>query len=154
MLVRTAHAGDVPAILAIEQSMSTAAHWTAAQYEMRLENGCVLVAELKGRLCGFVCTGIAAGEWEVENVVTAASQLRRGVADQLMQALISRALDANASSVILEVRAGNVPARRLYEKHGFREVGRRANYYRDPSDDAILYTFAATLFSQPQREPR
>jgi len=147
--IRKATRADIPAIQSIEQAAPTAAHWTSAQYETRMENGCVVVAESNSELCGFVCARIAADEWEVENVVTAKSQLRRGVADQLMQALIGRALDVKAASILLEVRAANVAARRLYEKHGFREVGRRPNYYRDPVDDAILYTFTASLFSQP-----
>ena len=40
----------------------------------------------------------------------------------------------------LEVRAGNAPAIALYEKLGFREVGRRKNYYRAEHEDALLMT--------------
>ena len=40
----------------------------------------------------------------------------------------------------LEVRAGNAPAIGLYEKLGFREVGRRKNYYREEGEDALLLT--------------
>ncbi len=41
--------------------------------------------------------------------------------------------------ILLEVRESNLPARRLYEKHAFRDVGRRRMYYKDPAEDAILY---------------
>ncbi len=33
----------------------------------------------------------------------------------------------------------NQAARRLYEKHGFQEAGRRRAYYRNPEEDAVLY---------------
>jgi [ribosomal protein S18]-alanine N-acetyltransferase len=53
--------------------------------------------------------------------------------------LIQRAGNDAAPAILLEVRESNLPARRLYEKHGFREVGRRRAYYRDPAEAAILY---------------
>jgi len=137
--IRSAVLADVPAILAIEQAAPTAAHWSAEQYKSRLEGGALLVAESDRKVCGFLCARVAAGEWEIENVVVAEASLRRGAADQLMQTLIGRAAEGAASRLLLEVRESNLPARRLYEKHGFREVGRRPRYYRDPLDDAILY---------------
>ena len=39
---------------------------------------------------------------------------------------------------MLEVRDSNEPAISLYEKLGFREVGRRKNYYRNPKEDALI----------------
>jgi len=56
-----------------------------------------------------------------------------------LRELIRRAESEAASAILLEVRESNLPARRLYEKHGFREVGRRRVYYQDPADDAVLY---------------
>ena len=38
-----------------------------------------------------------------------------------------------AGAVFLEVDEDNVPARKLYRRAGFREVGRRAGYYQDPT---------------------
>jgi ribosomal-protein-alanine N-acetyltransferase len=102
-------------------------------------SGVVLVAEEAGTVCGFVCAQAVAGEWEIENVVVAAEFLRRGIADQLVRALIQRAQSEAASALLLEVRESNLPARSLYEKHAFRQVGRRRVYYRDPVEDAILY---------------
>jgi ribosomal-protein-alanine N-acetyltransferase len=68
----------------------------------------------------------------------AAEFLRRGIADELLRELVQRA-ESEVSAILLEVRESNLPARRLYEKHGFREVGRRREYYREPAEDAILY---------------
>jgi len=137
--IRSAALTDVPAILAIEQRAPGAAHWTSDQYSKLVGSEVVLVAEEAGMLCGFVCAKAAAGEWEIENVVVAAAFLRRGIANELLRNLIQRAVGEAASAILLEVRESNLPARRLYEKHGFREVGRRRLYYRDPMEDAVLY---------------
>jgi ribosomal-protein-alanine N-acetyltransferase len=141
--IRSATLNDVPAILAIEQQAPNAAHWAAEQYKKLVDSGVVLVAEEAaeeaGKLCGFVCAKAVAGEWEIENVVVAAEFLRRGIASELVGALIQRAAGEGASAILLEVRESNLLTRRLYEKHGFREVGRRRVYYRDPVEDAILY---------------
>ena len=71
--------------------------------------------------------------------MVAAEFLRRGIANELVRNLVQRAENEAASAILLEVRESNLPARGLYEKHGFREVGRRGVYYRDPVEDAILY---------------
>ncbi len=49
--------------------------------------------------------------------------LRRGIGNELLRELIQSAENGAASAILLEVRESNLPARRLYEKNGFREVG-------------------------------
>jgi ribosomal-protein-alanine acetyltransferase len=137
--IRSAAFNDLPAILAIEQQSPSAAHWTPEQYNQLVDSGIVLVAEEAGKLAGFVCAKAVGGEWEIENVVAAVELLRRGIANELLRKLIERAQNEAASAILLEVRESNGPARRLYEKCGFCEVGRRRAYYRDPVEDAILY---------------
>ncbi len=141
--IRSAAPEDVPAILTIEQLAPGAAHWTSEQYNKLVDSGVVLVSEeaakQAGKLCGFVCAKAVAGEWEIENLAVSAEFLRRGIATELVRALIHRAENDAASAILLEVRESNLPARHLYEKHGFRKVGRRLLYYRDPVEDAILY---------------
>jgi ribosomal-protein-alanine acetyltransferase len=139
LVIRSAALNDVPAILPIEQQAANAAHWTSEQYEKLLDSGIILLAEEAGKACGFVCAKAVAGEWEIENVAVAAESLRRGIASELVRALIQRATSEAAFAILLEVRESNLPARGLYEKHGLREVGRRRGYYGDPEEDAILY---------------
>jgi ribosomal-protein-alanine N-acetyltransferase len=155
--IRSARLNDVAEILAIERQSPGAAHWTAEQYAKRVHSGVVLIAEPaaepaaehapgpcetpneRAALCGFICSHAVAGEWEIENVVVAAEFLRCGIAGELLGELIQRAVDQAASAILLEVRESNRPARQLYEKHGFGEVGRRRAYYSDPPEDAVLY---------------
>jgi ribosomal-protein-alanine acetyltransferase len=138
--IRSATLNDVPAILVIEQSSPSAAHWTFEQYTQLVDGGNVLVADEAGELCGFVCAKAVANEWEIENLVVAAEFLRHGVATKLLCKLIERARSGAASAILLEVRESNQAARRLYEKQGFRQVGRRPGYYRNPDEDAVLYS--------------
>ena len=130
---------DIPAIRALEQAAPTAAHWSPEQYAKLVATGLVLVAERNRQLCGVVCAKSVAGDWELENIVVASHSLRQGVADSLMRALLDRIGSSAVSRIFLEVRESNSPARRLYEKHGFKETGRRRNYYQNPLEDAILY---------------
>ena len=138
--VRPATSSEVAAILAIERQSPSAAHWTSEQYNNLLRNGVVLVSEEAGKLAGFICAKAVAGEWEIENVVVAPEFLRRGIASRLLSRLIQQARNAEASAILMEVRESNEPARRLYEKRDFREVGSRRAYYNDPVENAILYT--------------
>ncbi len=86
-----------------------------------------------------LCAKALGAEWELENIVVAEEFLRQGVADSLMLALLDRARSSCAAAIFLEVRESNRPARHLYEKHGFREAGRRRDYYQNPPEDAIRY---------------
>ncbi|MGB6383614.1 MAG: ribosomal protein S18-alanine N-acetyltransferase [Terriglobales bacterium] len=138
--IRAASLNDIPAILAIERSAPSAAHWTFEQYTELLGSGVVLVAEDAGQISGFIGATSIAGEWEIENVVVAAQFLRHGIANELLRELIRRAQSESAAALLLEVRESNLPARQLYKKHRFRELGRRPLYYKDPPEDAILYT--------------
>ena len=53
-------------------------------------------------------------------------------------ALVEALKDQGNHSLMLEVRVSNEPARKLYEKLGFTQVGLRKNYYRNPREDACI----------------
>lgn len=68
---------------------------------------------------------------------------RQRVGETLLVALLDLALARHAREATLEVRLSNVPARRLYEKYGFRPVGVRPRYYSDNNEDALIMTTEA-----------
>ena len=137
--IRSAVLDDVPALVAIERSAASAAHWTDEEYARSMESGIVFVSEEEKKISGFVCAKIIAGDWELENVVVDEQNRRRGIGDALLEEFLRSAKREAGRAVWLEVRESNHPARSLYEKHGFRETGRRRGYYRDPVEDAVLY---------------
>jgi [ribosomal protein S18]-alanine N-acetyltransferase len=63
-----------------------------------------------------------------------------GLGLHLMLALLDVAQASGAHLSTLEVRAGNLPAQRLYEKLGYEIAGRRRHYYRDGEDGLIMTT--------------
>lgn len=137
---------------AIEQESTTAAHWTTREYDALFAPDAprriALIASDDANcndVRGFLIARCALDEWEIENVVVAGGQRRRGMATQLVRELLLRAQQAEAQAVLLEVRESNLAARQLYEKAGFMEGGRRKNYYCDPKEDAFLLRISVAV---------
>ena len=83
-----------------------------------------------GRPAGFVLARHAAGEGEILTIAVARARRRSGIGRGLMDAVLRRLHHERTESVFLEVDEGNAAAIALYRRLGFREVGRRAAYYR------------------------
>lgn len=140
MLIRPAKPEDLDALVALEQSAGSAAHWSRSEYEKLLTGAdrLVLVAEREHQVAAFIVAHAVAEDWEIENVVVQANARRKGIASALVWTVLESTRADGQGRVYLEVRESNQPARRLYQAAGFREVGRRKGYYRDPVEDALL----------------
>lgn len=149
MLIRPATSADIPDMRALEQQAETAAHWAERDYgalfAAEAPKRLALVAGEGGYVAGFLIARCDLDEWELENVVVARERRRSGIGGQLAAALLHQATKAGATSVLLEVRESNGPARQLYKKFGFLEVGRRQNYYRNPAEDALLLKYSVSI---------
>jgi ribosomal-protein-alanine N-acetyltransferase len=137
-LIRPAARADLASLLPLQSCCPEAAQWTEEDYEGLLGGegaACCLAAEVDGQVAGFlVYRRVAAGELEILNLAVDPGLRRRGIG----KALLQRPPGENADEVFLEVRAGNTSAQRFYRESGFREVGRRPDYYRNPSEAAIV----------------
>jgi len=91
-------------------------------------------------LLGFIGVWLMAGEAHVVTVAVRQTHRRMGIGERLLIAAIEQAMEFGQEVVTLEVRASNDAARRLYEKYGFANVGRRVRYYTDNNEDAIIMT--------------
>ena len=80
----------------------------------------------------------APGEGQITNIATHPDARRRGAARKVLDALIEAAERRGAEQVSLEVRASNAAALALYEGRGFSVAGRRRNFYRAPTEDALV----------------
>jgi ribosomal-protein-alanine N-acetyltransferase len=114
----------------------------ASADQHRLRTG--WVAEQTGSgMAGFaVATGLsipgAAAECELEFVLVHPQVRRRGIGAMLVHAALNWARDLRADEIRLEVRESNTGAVQLYERCGFVLAGRRAAYFADPPEDALL----------------
>ena len=97
-----------------------------------------LVALDGDRLLGYVGSQTVVGETDMMNVAVHPEYRRQGVAEKLILALIEGLKGKESHCLTLEVRASNAPAIGLYEKLGFRQIGLRKNYYRNPREDALI----------------
>ncbi len=86
----------------------------------------------------FCACRLVLDELHVLDLAVRPSWRRRGLARVLLDLALRRAAAAGSRLALLEVRAGNEPALALYRALGFRTVGRRPSYYRDPVEDALL----------------
>lgn len=87
---------------------------------------------------GYVGSQSVLGEADMMNIAVSADYRRQGVAEGLVRSLISELRQRDVSCLTLEVRASNEPAKALYQKLSFVEVGRRLNYYTKPKEDALI----------------
>jgi [ribosomal protein S18]-alanine N-acetyltransferase len=87
---------------------------------------------------GFFAGWIVEDELHVNNVASHQDYRRLGIGRSLMEAAIDEAGRRGVAHVILEVRASNEAAQLLYRDLGFGFVGRRRDYYRLPTEDALV----------------
>jgi len=97
-----------------------------------------LVALEGDRVTGYVGSQSVLGESDMMNVAVHPEFRRKGIAEKLVLELVRQLKERGNYCLTLEVRASNDPARRLYEKLGFQQVGLRKNYYRNPREDACI----------------
>jgi ribosomal-protein-alanine N-acetyltransferase len=105
--------------------------WSENEFEQLLiERNAMAHRAMAGRaLAGFIVSRLAAGEAEILSVAVASKWRGRGLAAALLRRHLGRLAGQGVASVFLEVDEDNMPARRLYQRAGFREVGRRRGYY-------------------------
>jgi [ribosomal protein S18]-alanine N-acetyltransferase len=85
---------------------------------------------------GFVLARLVAGEGEILTIAVARAYRRQGLGWKLMDAVLRELHAQRAEALFLEVDETNAPAIALYRRLGFREVGKRAEYYRAPGSGA------------------
>jgi ribosomal-protein-alanine N-acetyltransferase len=128
---------DAPALAALHAA-SFRRGWSEDEFERLLLDRSVLVhrATLGHRPVGFIISRLAAGEAEILSVAVARSHQGRGLARRLLDLHMRRLAGLGARTIFLEVDDDNLPARRLYARSAFRQVGRRDGYYPRPGSAA------------------
>lgn len=128
-------------MLAVLHAETLGPGWPAAEFQKILSapgSFCLLVG--RDPPLGMLAAWTAADEAEILALAVTTAARRRGYARDLVAAAIAEAGRRGARALFLEVGAGNAPARALYQALGFRQTGKRRNYYNRPSgaEDALI----------------
>ena len=140
--IRDVGPDDIPQIVEVEKRCFSLP-WTAEQLAGQIKDAqheFIAAISPDGTVLGYVGMMYVLDEGYISNVATDLPWRRQGIADALIGRLCAICEGLRLSFVSLEVRAGNVPAVALYEKHGFAPVGLRKNYYERPREDAVIMT--------------
>ncbi len=102
------------------------------------EGGMCFTAVEDDRVVAYVIGRLIPPEGEIYRVAVAPERRQRGIGYRLLDYAVKTSRGRGLETLFLEVRSQNTPARKLYTSYGFREVGVRKNYYKNPTDDAII----------------
>lgn len=130
---------DIPVIALLEQACFSDP-WSERAFEDFFSNplSFCLVTEEKGAINGYACGYFLLDMCEIANIAVEPSCRRRGLASLILDTIIRESCRRQISKIMLEVRESNLPARNLYNRFGFLQVGLRKNYYTNPKENAVL----------------
>jgi ribosomal-protein-alanine N-acetyltransferase len=145
--IEPANIGSLSEILKIEEACFSAP-WTRKMLEAELSGNPFahfLVARQEGRaeasdeaIVGYLCYWIVFEEVRLMNLAVIESMRHRGIARSLVATALHAGMSQSAHRAVLEVRASNRAAQRLYEGFGFSQTAVRPKYYANPEEDAVL----------------
>ena len=140
-VLREFRAEDAAAASEILREARESASWSrqALLEFMPLPGAVALMSKRAGRPTGFVLGRLVADEAEVLNLAVREECRRQGEGRALVEELLRRFAESGVSRVFLEVRESNRAAVGFYERMGFRQSGRREDYYREPCEAALVY---------------
>lgn len=137
--IRPLEEGDLDWVLPIEQC-TFSEPWSRDGFlnSLRSVDTIYLAAVWEGQGAGYCGLLRSFEEADITNVAVAEAFRNRGVGRQMLQALMEKGRRQGIRRFTLEVRTGNESAIHLYESLGFEAVGVRKNFYRFPTEDALI----------------
>ena len=138
---------DLPDILRIEEACFSAP-WTRKMLETELSGNPFAHFRVAKRvspdevghvsIIGYLCFWVVFEEVRLMNLAVIESMRHRGIARSMVSTALQTGLSQSAHRAVLEVRASNQAAQRLYEGFGFSQTAIRPKYYTNPEEDAVL----------------
>ena len=137
--IRSAVPADAESLVVIERR-AFSDPWSEGSFREALASPWTfgLVADTTRGVAGYLIGREVGGTGEVLNLAVAPEFRRRGIGGALLGAGLAAFRRRQVDEVFLEVRESNISAQTLYLGHGFRPVGQRASYYRNPREDALV----------------
>lgn len=140
-LLRPAAESDLTDIVWIERSCF-ADPWSEESFRrlLAVEPAIFLVAVFPpdSAVAGYAIAFAVGEDGELLNVAVEPEFRGKGLAGQMVDALLIELSARGVRTAFLEVRESNHAARALYGSRGFTEIGRRKAYYRRPVEDALV----------------
>jgi ribosomal-protein-alanine N-acetyltransferase len=142
ILVTRMREQDLEEVLAIE-NRSFQTPWTKEMFLSDLDANPFarsVVARFPGepKIIGYACFWIVMDELHLMNLAAHPDHRRQNIGEDLARWVLNMGYEMRCRTAMLEVRESNRPARQLYEKLGFKVIGVRRGYYRDPKEDALI----------------
>ena len=135
---------DLPVVLEIDQ-LSFPIPWSERTYrselsDFRASNLHVAEMNLDGqkRIVGYIGYWFIMDEAHISTIAVHPEFRQMGIGELMLKTALDETLEKGKMVVTLEVRKSNDAAIRLYQKFGFKVIGKRARYYRDNSEDAHI----------------
>ncbi len=130
---------DIPDVIEIEKR-SFISPWTRGMFAQTLESPVArnLVMTESGDIVGYVIFYQAGLEMHIMNIAVHPALRRQGIGLDIMKRVIESARINSVEECFLEVRETNFPAQGLYERLGFKRIGKRRGYYTETNEDAIV----------------
>ena len=124
----------------VESGFGGQAPWSVGQIldTLQAKNAVVLVATLADEKVGLLAASKTIFELDIYLVVVSQNHKKKQIGTELFKYLTKYAEENNILDIVLEVRASNMPAIKLYERANFKRVGSRKAYYSNPIEDAIV----------------
>ncbi|WP_324825297.1 ribosomal protein S18-alanine N-acetyltransferase [Sinanaerobacter sp. ZZT-01] len=140
ILIREAEERDIKEMAKLDQ-MSFAMPWSVDSFHDEIvsnELAFYIVAEIQGKLIGYVGSWIILDEGHITHVAVNPDYRKKGVGHAMLSHLFDCCKEKGVLSHTLEVRPSNQAALTLYGQFGFKEAGRRKAYYENNGEDALI----------------
>jgi ribosomal-protein-alanine N-acetyltransferase len=138
--IRPAALADAPTLSRLERQCFSDPWSTEGFREVLATPVCFgLIGEAGLEIQGYLLARAVAGEGEILNLAVVPGARRRGIGGALLEVGLRQLRNRGAREVFLEVRESNQAARAMYQSRGFRVVGARQRYYRQPVEDALVF---------------
>ncbi|MBR2023354.1 MAG: ribosomal protein S18-alanine N-acetyltransferase [Clostridia bacterium] len=134
-VIRALQDADVESVIQMDKTCFPDP-WTKEMWKGELSRSDArgLVVEQDGQIVGFALTTVLFEDAELPKIAVQPTCRGLGLGKILLCALEKTAKDCGAERMFLEVRAGNIPARKLYEGNGYETLRVRKKYYPDGED--------------------
>lgn len=129
---------DIPEVAEIEARVFSMP-WSEQGFADALKQDTIFVtAKQEGQVVGYCGMYCSFEEGEITNVAVLPEAQNHGIGKKIISGLLKASREKNISRIVLEVRASNTPAIRLYEEFGFQKAGIRKGFYEKPREDAAI----------------